>query len=436
MASTYLTRTIGTPTNAKKATFSAWIKKSNYYTPDVIFSATSGGSDYLKINFENFSHLYVYSPNSQIRLKSSRAFQDSTAWYHIFVAFDTTQAVASNRVKIYVNNIHITDFEIEFLPSLNADLPLGNNSYNFKIGEYGGTYFDGLMSHVNFIDGTAYAPTDFGEVDSATNIWKIKHSPIVTYGNNGFFILKNGNSVTDASSNSNNFTVSGGTLTKSEDSPSNNFTTMSLLKGVFPNSVFSKGNNELVTYARSNEASYDVNAHAMESGKYYMEAKAAATNVVGGIDGIFTIGIAETPAYHALLPLGKTPDSYGYYSDNGNITNNDTSSSYGATYGVGDIIGVALDLDNSTITFYKNGVSQGNTSIQSVSGNPYKTYMFALGCNNSSNTTTVTWQANFGNGYFGSTAVTSAGNNSSGIGIFEYDVPSGFTAVSTKGFNL
>ena len=45
-------------------------------------------------------------------------------------------------------------------------------------------------------------------------------------------------------------------------------------------------------------------------------------------------------------------------------------------------------------------------------------------------------KANFGNGYFGTTAVSSAGTNASNNGIFEYDVPTGYTALSTKGLNL
>ena len=51
-------------------------------------------------------------------------------------------------------------------------------------------------------------------------------SPTVSeYGNNGFFILKNGNSLTDQSGKGNNLTLGAGTLTKTEDNPSNVFAT-------------------------------------------------------------------------------------------------------------------------------------------------------------------------------------------------------------------
>jgi hypothetical protein len=108
-----------------------------------------------------------------------------------------------------------------------------------------GYYFDGSMSHIHFIDGTAYDATAFGEYD-ANGVWKIKTSPSVTYGTNGFFILKDGNSVTDQSPNSNNFTVAGGTLTNTEDNPSNVFATMNPL--VVGNLTSAMATSELQQY--------------------------------------------------------------------------------------------------------------------------------------------------------------------------------------------
>jgi hypothetical protein len=106
-----------------------------------------------------------------------------------------------------------------------------------------------LMSHIHFIDGTAYDATAFGEYD-ANGVWKIKTSPSVTYGTNGFFILKNGNSVTDQSGNSNNFTVAGGTLTNTEDNPSNVFATLNPLIQL-TDATLSNGNNSCTnTYSR------------------------------------------------------------------------------------------------------------------------------------------------------------------------------------------
>ena len=116
-----------------------------------------------------------------------------------------------------------------------------NTCYGRNLGG-NGNYFDGSISHFHFIDGTAYDATAFGEYD-ANGVWKIKTSPSVTYGTNGFFILKDGNSVTDQSGNSNNFTVGGGTLTKTEDSPSNVFATMNPLDNYYTGGTFTNGNN-------------------------------------------------------------------------------------------------------------------------------------------------------------------------------------------------
>ena len=53
----------------------------------------------------------------------------------------------------------------------------------------------------------------------------------------------------------------------------------------------------------------------------------------------------------------------------------------------------------------------------------------------SKSTAKPTISCNFGQGFFGTTAVASAGTNASNHGVFEYDVPAGYTAMCTKGLN-
>ena len=89
------------------------------------------------------------------------------------------------------------------------------------------------MSFVYFIDGTAYEASTFGSTDSDTGEWKINTSPTVTYGTNGFLILKNGNTITDQSTNSNDLTLGGGTLTATEDCPDDVFATMNPLDNYY-----------------------------------------------------------------------------------------------------------------------------------------------------------------------------------------------------------
>jgi hypothetical protein len=289
------------------------------------------------------------------------------------------------------------------------------------------------MAHFHFIDGTAYDATAFGQYD-ANGVWTIKTSPSVTYGTNGFFILKDGNSVTDQSGNGNNFTVAGGTLTNTLDCPDNVFATLNPLAGSSVRLLsFTNGN----TTSTSTSSSWESNPTTIgaSQGKWYAEYKYVSTSSGQLMPGVIDI---DTYMNDANRYGGVFNRGYAYDSNNGNKVNNDVSSSYGNSYAVGDIIGVAMDLDNHKIYFSKNGTWQNSgdpTSGSTGTGSAFNlatgyTYGFMASNKNSVHS----W--NFGNGYFGTTAVSSAGTNASGNGIFEYDVPTGYTALSTKGLNL
>ena len=177
---------------------------------------------------------YMHSTNSagNCEIKTIRKFRDPNAWYHFVTRVDTTQGTAADRVRIYVNGVQETAFATENYMNQNGEgvWGIGASHTTHTIGAVGtANYFDGYVSHVHYADGQSLAPTVFGETDSTTGEWKIKTSPSVTYGNNGFFILKDGNSVTDQSPNTNNWTVAGGTLTKTEDCPDNVFNTFNRL---------------------------------------------------------------------------------------------------------------------------------------------------------------------------------------------------------------
>jgi hypothetical protein len=290
------------------------------------------------------------------------------------------------------------------------------------------------MSHFNLIYGTLYSASDFGETDSTTGEWKIKTSPSVTYGNNGFFILKDGNSVTDQSGNGNNFTVGGGTLTNTEDNPSNVFATLNPLINFQNSGSYSNGNNT-ATGGGLGTGDSPSSTLAVSSGKYYCEVKMVET------DSGQAVGIIDIDKWNTYANADEWfyRYSYGYgYQQNGQKFNNNSGSAYGDSYTNGDILGIALDLDNNYIYFSKNGVWQNSgdpTSGASGTGAAFNiasgNYVFSF-----YHYYSHVLNTNFGNGYFGTTAVASAGTNASGNGIFEYDVPTGFTALSTKGLNL
>ncbi len=438
MATTYLTRTTGTPTNSKKFTVSGWFKISWTDSGDhQFFQQFTDASNREHMYFSNYTlRWYCNSGGSTaVLLKPNMLFKDNNAWYHIVIACDTTQATASNRVKIYVNGLQVTSFDTANYPSQNFDFLINSNNKLQAIGRYMGTnnyYYDGIISHFHFIDGTQYAASDFGETDSTTGEWKIKTNPSVTYGNNGFFILKDGNSVTDQSGEGNNFTVAGGTLTKTEDCPSNVFATLNSADNFYAQSTFSNGNNNIV-FNNTNEC-FNYSTLGMSTGKFYFEGKQIS---YGSASERNYFGVTYSPPDASTDWLGNNNYSWGYRSD-GKVYNSAQLQGTYSSFANGDIIGVALDVTNSKLYFSKNGVWQNSADpaagSNGLSVNADKTYFFAIG--ETTGGSGVESATNFGNGYFKTTAVSSAGTNASNNGIFEYDVPTGYTALSTKGLNL
>ena len=437
MASTTLTRTPSSNGNQKTWTLSCWIKRTGLGgSPTVIDGYYGNQSRYATIYFDSnnkfnvFSGLYSTGASTSylINYTTNRVFRDTNCWYHIVVAVDTTQATAGDRVKIYVNGVQETSFSTETQPSQNGDTFFNVTTSAMRIGQNG---LDAVLSHVHWIDGTQYAASTFGSTDSTTGEWKINTSPSVTYGTNGFFILKDAGSVTDQSGNSNNLTVSAGTLTNTEDCPSNVFATLNPLTRMASVITLSHGNNTMTTDGSSVFVTA-TSTLAMSSGKYYFELKRIAERGLIGITNVETAKLNGTAQYYP----GDTDNTndYGYYSDDGYVYNNGSSSGSAVTWGNNDIVGCAVDLDNRKIYWHKNGtyINSGNPSAgtggQSIPSD--LTYYFAV-----SGYTSTTFQCNFGNGFFGTTAISSEGTNASGIGKFEYDVPTGYTALSTKGLN-
>jgi len=440
MASTYLSRTFGSAGNQQIFTFSAWVKFSDDDNLNYIFSTGADSENRLVLlrhNSATGSTLKVdgkTATTQTIEVRTNRAFRDLSAFYHIVLSVDTTQATSSDRVKIYVNGEQETSFAQSTYPSQNYNTEVNKASAHY-IGKVniGTTYYNGSMAHVHFIDGTAYDADTFGETDATTGIWKPKTAPSVTYGTNGFFLKfeNSGAFGTDSSGNANNFTVNG-TMTQTIDTPSNVFATLNALQ---PISSISYSNGNL-TFTNSATAHRMVNSTlAVSSGKYYAEVK---VSTLGG--NYPQIGIIDTDKFDNDDYLGSADAGYAYVS-NGNKQYNNSATSFGDTYTTGDIIGIAMDLDNHKLYFAKNGTWQNSgdpTSGATGTGSAYDlvtnvSYTFGQSSNDGGTDPVYNW--NFGNGYFGTTAVSSAQNPDDGIGIFEYSVPTGYKALCTKSIN-
>lgn len=389
--SAYFNRTLTTPTNNKIFTWSGWIKRGalgatltypNLFSTSIdeilFYSATY--IDCLAINFNGATGGSVIT---------TQVFRDPSAWYHIVISVDTTQATASNRVKIYVNGVQVTAFNVSTYPALNYS-PSFNSAVSHALGQSitNGRYFDGYLTEVNFIDGQALTPTSFGSINSSTGVWQpIKYSG--TYGTNGFYLNFQDNSAAtaaaigkDSSGNGNNWTpnnisVTAGvtydsmvdvpTLTGAENA---NFCTGNPLNA--DGSTWSSGNLNFSLPNSTNNAQGTV---SVTSGKWYWEVVYSANPTQTGVQEIglrtrWTSGVV--------------------YASDGTKYVNGTNSSYGASYTNGDVIGVALDMDASTVTFYKNNTSQGSISLTG-SGCVNATFTTSAGGG-----TTSTGSVNFG----------------------------------------
>ena len=362
---TRLTRTIGSTSNRRTFTYSFWIKRTMKSAEQyVLYNGHSSGTPYFDARFEANNHQFQfidYTGSHAMHLKTNRLFRDCTSWYHFVIAIDTTQGTASNRAKLYVNGVQETSFSTETYPSQNHDTGANVSGHLQVLGTLKASNsndLDGYLAEVYLIDGQQLTPSNFGYTDPLTGIWKPKEYE-GTYGTNGFHLDFSDNSSTtaatlgkDTSGNGNNFTPNNFGATNVDaviDTPTSNFITLNPLRRQVHNCVLSNGNlkatgpNESYPGATGNIA--------LSSGKWYYEfvintyASPGADPMVGICRNTYISGGAGRIVYRAG----------GHY-----ITAAPSEPSDPASYGVGDIIGVALDLDDAAgkIRFYKNGTLQ------------------------------------------------------------------------------
>jgi hypothetical protein len=447
MASTYLSRTQSTPTNAKKWTISYWgrynLTNNNWYPTfgcdydngDSYFGIGSGGQGRNEIGLLE----YHTSSTNYGQGYTASSLRDSSAWYHIVFAYDSTQSTASDRGKTYINGVQQTNTYSTDIPQ-NHDSRFNMSGSAISIGRRSagsGQYMEAILSHFHFIDGTAYDASAFGETDTATGIWKPKTAPVVTYGTNGFF-LKFENSAsfgTDSSGNANNFTVNG-TMTQTIDTPSNVFATLNPLYGNGSYS-FEHGNNSLEGNNTNNWGITVPATLGATSGKYYWEVK----QVAGSHTDYNLFGFIQTDYIYTGSNLISTAYLNGIQTNalaTVAVYNGANATTYLAIGGSqvsvsdNDIVSFALDLDNQKCWIAKNGVwsddLNGNVGNPSTGANALWTSSVIPSGQIYSPVSIQYYdpkcQYNFGNGYFGTTAVSSAENPDDGIGIFEYEVPS------------
>jgi len=415
--------------NRKTWTYSGWVKRSALTTgQEHIFMVNGGNNDstWVQLRFEDND--FTFSFYNQRAIRTDRKFRDPSAWYHIVVAVDTTQGTDSNRIKLYVNGVQETSFSDTNYPSQNDDTGV-NGTYRHFIGGEGGTsgnasgsFYDGYMTEVHLVDGSQLLPTSFGEFND-NGVWIPKRYS-GSYGTNGFFLQfkqtgtsQNSSGIgADTSGQDNHWSVNNLAATDvTEDTCTNNFATLSPLLTDTTRTTFSEGNCKNV----NTNASTAGTTIAVDKGKWYCEMICTAKTAVHAV-----IGICTVDGFDGERQIDESQNGgsgHGYVMNATKLTG---GASYGATWAVDDIMGMALDLDSTqnTITFYKNGASQGAINIDNA------LYVFA-NSNGQGSDTTITYSNNFGNPPH---SISSGNTDENGYGNFEYAPPSGYYALCTK----
>ena len=424
--SAHLIRTPSSSGDRKTFTISFWTKRANLSTPTpFLFDAYNASTEnsFLRFNSDDtlrFSN--EISSSFTCTIVTNQVFRDTANWYHIVLAVDTTQSTASNRVKIYVNGEQITSFSSSDYPSLNENTSF-NNTVQHTISraiEYS-RYYDGYMAEVNFIDGTALTPSSFGETKNG--VWIPKAISGLTYGTNGYRLTfaDSSNLGDDTSGNGNDFTSSGLASTDVVlDSPTNNFCVINSMREslVYNGSVtLSEGNLQSVD-AGTTYSLHWTGTFEMTTGKWYWEILA---HTMGGSHG--NIGLSNE--LHRISTAG-TGVFYGNDGKRNAVTYFTGSTSYGDSYTSGDIIGIAFDADNETVTFYKNNSSQG--AVGSVLTTANGGYFPSVG--DGQNSTTYKYVANWGqDSSFAGNKSKQGNTDGNGQGDFYYEPPSGYLAL-------
>ena len=387
--SAYLARTPASASNQQIWTINTWVKRSKLGTLQTLLRVS--GVPFVLIDFtadDKFS-VDIYNGSVEYILKTTQVFRDVSAWGMMTIAVDTTQATASNRVKIYWNGVQITSFVTADYPPQNNNTALNSTAITYIGGNVPSSnqFTDFYLTEFNLIDGQQLTPSSFGETNTDTGVWQPKFYA-GTYGTNGFYLNFSDNSNTtaatlgkDYSGNGNNWTPNNFSVTAGAgndslvDSPTSygvdtgaggevrgNYATWNPLKSDSSTSTYQDGNLQ-VTFPSGAAGGIATATMAVSSGKFYWEI------TVGGTDGNTQpkIGVIS-PTVNTQTSASVDIGDYGYaYGRNGNKSILGTVTAYGASFTTGDVIGFALDMDAGTLVCYKNNSSQG-TLVTGLSG--------------------------------------------------------------------
>jgi len=431
-----LQRNVSTAGSRQTATVSMWIKRTELGAAQYLFTYGNTDNDDGRTlaRFQSDDTLRIMGGNTTWR-NTNRVFRDTSAWYHIVIAFDTTQSTANDRIKLYINGVQETSFSTTNNPSLNGTLGLnfqkqviGYNSID------GGSYFSGYMTEIVHQDGTASTPTEFGETDSDTGIWIPKNVDGVASGTNGFYLdFEDSSNLGNDASGGTDFTLNNITsIDQATDTPTNNFCTINaLVDNGFAIWSLTEGGTR---GPNTGEGNTSVGTFAVSKGKWYWEGvTTAATGLNYWKWGITRVDMQQGYSHDPGTGSAWYSAEETFLTQTGPGSESPAYDTGITSYTVGDIWSISLNCDVNpyeiTLRFNNSvpGTAANNTD-RSVgtfaSADAVMPYFFLM--NSSSDNT---WH-NFGNPFI---ATLSGGNtDENGYGDFKYAPPSGYYALCTK----
>ena len=358
---------VGAGDTRKKNTFSVWVKRANLGSLMYIMAYRYDATNYQYMSFDTSNRLEFtdVSSGSVIgKLITNRVFRDLSAWYNLTFVWDTANVVSSERMILYVNGVRETSFNTETYPSQNVDSGgAGRASSDIRIGTYyavAGTFFDGYMANIVYIDNGALDASSFGETND-NGIWIPRDVSGLTFGTRGFYI--DGRDASDLgddeSGNGNDFSSGLSADDQMADSPTNNHATWNPLTGSAQ--VYSNGNLNAATASAAWKGGLTTIQVPLNSGTWYYEVY---IDSAGSSSGQFSVGWSESN--RSMSDDNSSGDTEGWitYAINGNYYARSGAGSYGASYTTGDVIGCKVNTNTSTnnVEWYKNGASQGTRS--------------------------------------------------------------------------
>ena len=441
-----LYRNLNASTSTTKFTHSMWVKRTELTNAQLLYMRGVAGNESVILRFSGESgyehglQVDIGASGTNARSVTTRKFRDPSGWYHIVLAVDTTQSTAANRRRLYVNGVEETVFGMNNLPSQNFAMEVSGAKHRY--GAYNDTEnyapFSGYIAECHYIDGSQLDASSFGEFDDDSGIWKPKQYT-GSYGTGGYYLdFSDGSDLgANAKGDDVNFTLRNlSSADHASDSPTNNFCTLNNLL-ISDNNLIAANGATLIS--GNNGWSGYKGTIGLRNGKWYWEIELATgggnSDMIVGVqdDGSVASGYSSSAAHTVGYKyfLYYTAGGYRFYTNSSGTNVDDSASTSISGIAEGDIIGIALNLDDNEISFYKNGsifnsfedLDLGALGTASL----YTGFVFPAFVNYSS---LREQHVNFGG--FTSSPPASAQSDSSGYGVFEYAPPSGYYAICTK----